>query len=339
MLAYALRRTALTVPLLLGVVALAFLLTSAVPGDPVVFIMGDGAADPGTYTTLRERFGLDRPVSQRFLAYVRELGRGNLGYSLTQGRPVADAIAERLPATLLLAGAGAAVASLSGVLVGVVLAVLSRGAPRAERGVFLLVLAGTGLPPFVLGLVLILALSLWLGLLPSHGMTSPRGPGQGPGVAAHLVLPALTLGLQPLAAVARVTRARILEILPEAYIRTARAKGLPASAVVLRHALRNALPAPVALLALTAGHWAGGVVITETIFAWPGLGRLVVEATWARDYPLLVGTVLVATVAVVLANLAADLAVAALDPRVRYGHGSPGRRPYGRKPADRKSVV
>lgn len=319
MLVYALRRMLLVLPLLLGVAGLNFLLVSLTPGDPVFFLLGQGeGADPELAARLREHLGLDRPFPERFLTYLGGLLQGNLGHSLTQGRPVAGAIAERLPATLILAGAALGIAAGVGIPLGVYLARLSLEHPRAERGLFLLVLS-TNQPPFLMGLLLILAFSLGLGLLPSQGMASVRGGGGLSNLLTHLVLPALTLGLQPLVALARVTRARMLEVLQEDYVRTARAKGLPERVVVYKHAFRNVLPAPLTLLALSMGHWAGGAAVTETVFAWPGLGRLGVEATLARDYPLLVGTLLVATLGVVLANLVADLGLSLLDPRVRYG--------------------
>lgn len=320
MLAYALRRFLIALPLLLGVAALNFVLINLAPGDPVLYLLGEGeGADPGLAARLRAELGLDRPLPERFLLYLKGLLQGHLGYSLAQGRPVAEAIAERLPATLLLAASALAVAAGLGIPLGVYLAQLSLQKPRMEQGFFFLVLLATNLPPFVLGLLLILVFSLWLGFFPSQGIGSVRGGGGFGELLAHLALPALTLGLQPLASLARVTRARVVEVLQEEFVRAARAKGLPERAVLYKHALRNAFPAPLSLLALSAGHWAGGAAVTETVFAWPGLGRLGVEATLARDYPLLVGSLLVATLGVILANLVADLALALLDPRVRYG--------------------
>jgi peptide/nickel transport system permease protein len=171
-------------------------------------------------------------------------------------------------------------------------------------------------PPFVGGLALILLFAVALGVLPSQGMISARGGGA-PDVLAHLALPALTLALQPTFGVARVTRARLLELWQEEHVRTARAAGVPEWRILWRHLLRAALTTPVTLLALTAAHWAGGAVLTETVFAWPGIGRLAVDATLARDYPLVLGVVLVGALLVVGANLAADLALSALDPRTR----------------------
>ena len=318
---YVLRRLLLSGGLLLAVASVGFLLLCLAPGDPVLSMFPD-TSDPRQYAELRARFGLDRPLSERFAVYLGELFHGNLGQSLAQGRPVAEIILQRLPASLLLASAALLVA-LAGIPLGVILAHCALHAPRAERGGFLLLLVSTGLPPFLLGLLLILLFSVQLSLLPSHGMNSVRDVAEGwpryRDVLSHLVLPAIALGIQPLAALARVTRTRILDVMPQDFIRTARAKGLSERVVLLRHALRNSLATPITLLALAGGHWIGGAVVTETVFAWPGLGRLAVDAMLARDYPLILGILLLGAWVVVLANLLADVFAAVLDPRVHYG--------------------
>lgn len=322
MLVYTLRRILLIVPLLIGVAALNFTLVSLAPGDAAVALLADGG-DRAQLEELRVRFGLDRPLLERFGAYLGTLARGNLGLSLAQGRPVAEAILERLPATLMLAGAALAIAALLGVPLGLWLARQSLERPSLERVAFLGVLVGTGLPPFLVGQLFILVFALSLGVLPTNGMNSVRDTPEGFGRVLdtlwHLVLPALTLGLQPLAALARITRAQALEVMNQEFVLAARAKGLSERALTWKHVLRNALPAPLTLLALSSGHWLGGAVVTETVFAWPGLGRLAVESVLTRDYALAVGVILVGAIGVILANMLADLAVAALDPRVRYG--------------------
>ena len=311
----------LTGILLLALAATGFLALTLLPGDPVLYLFPE-TADSSQYAELRARFGLDRPPSERLFVYMRELAQGNLGRSLSQGRPVAEAIAERMPATLLLA-MGALAIALAGIPLGVLLAHLAKRKPRTERSGFLLLLMSTGMPPFLFGLLLILVFSIWPGLFPSQGMTSIRGSVLGVtrplDILSHLLLPAMTLGVQPLAALTRVTRARMLEVLDQDYIRSARAKGLGERAVLLRHALKNALPTPITLLALAGGHWVGGAIVTETVFAWPGLGRLAVEAVLARDYPLILGILMLSAAVIVLANLAADLLSSSLDPRVRRG--------------------
>lgn len=313
------RRLALALPLVIGVVAVNFTFLSLAPGDPVVLLFGEGGSpDEATLRDLRQRLALDRPAPVRFAAYLSELARGRLGQSISQGRPVVDAIAERLPATLLLAVAALVVATLGGLALGVALARLTHAAPRGERIAFLLLLLGGNLPPLVAGLALIIVFALGLGLAPSQGMTSARGGGQ-LDVLSHLALPALTLALQPMFGVARVTRARMLEVWERDHVRTARASGVGEWRIWWRHVLPNALSAPVTVLALSAAHWAGGAVLTESVFAWPGIGRLAVDATLARDHPVVLGVILTATLLVVGANLAADLLLRLLDPRVRHG--------------------
>lgn len=321
MLLFIARRVALSSLVLAAVVVLGFALLNLLPGDPILHLLPD-AADARQYAELRQRFGLDRSFVERFTTYLSEIARGNLGYSLSQQRPVAEAIIQRIPATLTLAAAALLVA-LAGPLIGLLLGALAARHTKLERASFLLLLLLTGLPPFLTGLVLILFFSLQLGVFPSQGMLSLREVDEGfsrlTDILAHVALPAITLGIQPLATLARVTKARVSEILAQDFIRTVRAAGLGDAAILLRHVLKNALPAPIALLGASAGHWIGGAVITETLFAWPGVGRLAVEAVLARDYALLLGTMQVAAVAIALANLAAELSIAALDPRVRHG--------------------
>jgi peptide/nickel transport system permease protein len=308
------RRLALALPLLIGVAALNFTLLSFVPGDPVTLFFGEGGSpDAATLAALRERFALNRPFPERFVAYLAELSRGHLGQSIAQGRSVVDAIAERLPATLLLAAAALVLATILGVGLGLLLARLAWRAPRVERTAFLALLLGGTQPPFVAGLALIVVFAIALGILPSQGMTAAR-TGDWTDVGLHLVLPALTLALQPMLGVARVTRARLIDIWQRDHVRAARARGISEWRILWRHVLRNALTAPVTLLALTAAHWAGGTVLTESVFAWPGIGRLAVDATLSRDYPLVLGVILTGTMLVVIANLAADMILAALDP-------------------------
>ncbi|MGI8497966.1 MAG: ABC transporter permease [Gemmatimonadaceae bacterium] len=313
------RRLVLAVPLVIGVAALNFTLVSLAPGDPVILLFGEGGApDAETLIALRSRLALDRPIAERLLAYFGELARGHLGQSILEKRSVVGSIAERLPATLLLASAALVLAAILGIGLGVLLARLAQRAPRLERGAFLALLLGGNQPPFVAGIVLIVVFALVLGVLPSQGMTSAR-EGGGLDTLAHLVLPALTLALQPMFAVARVTRARLLDVLRRDHVRTARAAGIPEWRILWRHVLPNALTAPITLLALSAAHWVGGAVLTESVFAWPGIGRLAVDAMLARDYPLILGVILTGTLLVVVANLSADLLLASLDPRVRRG--------------------
>ena len=288
----------------LGASTLVFLLIHLVPGDPVEVMLGEGAS-PADRGALRTLLGLDRPLGAQYLEFLAGLARGDLGVSLESGRPVADLIGERLGPTLELAAAALALAVVIALPLGV-LAATHRGGPvdGAAMGFSLL---GAGIPNFWLGPMLILVFSLWLGWTPVSGREG----------AASLVLPALTLGTGLAAVLARMVRASVLEVLGEDYIRTARAKGLTPRAVLWRHALRNAWLPILTLVGLQLGALLGGAVITETIFAWPGVGSLLVESIQRRDYPVVQGTVLVISLIYVGVNTLTDLAYAWIDPRVR----------------------
>jgi peptide/nickel transport system permease protein len=298
-----LRRLLLAVPVLLGVVFLVMLTVELIPGDAVALMLGEHAT-PEAVARLRGYLGLDRPLLVRYVEYLGRVARGDLGTSIQQSRPVLDEIADAWPATLRLTVAALLIAAPVGVAAGVVSAV--RPNSLFDAAARLGALFGLSMPVFWIGLVLIVAFSLWLPWLPAGGT----------GSAAHLVLPAVTLALPSIAMVARLARSSVLEVLREDYVRTARAKGAPERRVVLRHALRNAAIPIVTLLGLQAGQLLGGAVLTETVFAWPGLGRLMVKAIFARDYILLQGAVLVFASAFVVVNLLVDLSYALLDPRL-----------------------
>jgi len=290
----------------LGVSTLVFLLLHLVPGDPVEALLGESAR-PADRAALRAALGLDQPLWEQYGRYLSGLMRLDLGESFQEQRPVAAILAERLPATLLLAAAALLLALLLAIPLGV-LAARHRGGPidGAAMGFSLL---GISLPNFWLGPLLILVFSLWLGWTPVSGLDGP----------ASLVLPAVTLGTALAAILARMVRASVLEVLGEDYIRTARAKGLSEAAVLRRHALRNAWLPVLTLIGLQLGSVLGGAVITETVFAWPGIGSLLVEAIQARDYPVVQGCVLLISVLYVLVNTLTDLAAARADPRIRLG--------------------
>ncbi|HLY36993.1 MAG TPA: ABC transporter permease [Candidatus Binatia bacterium] len=300
------RRLLLLVPTLVGVATLVFAFLHLVPGDPVEIMLGESAA-PADVATLRHELGLDRPLA---VEYVRFLGRaacGDLGRSIAYRMPVTRVIASRYPATLELAAAAFLIALVAGVPLGVAAGVAPGSAvDRIARGASLL---GACLPTVWLGPLLVLLFAIRLGWLPVSGR----------GTFANLVLPATTLGLGMAAVLIRLTRATMLSALRAAHVRTARAKGVPEWRVVLVHALRNAA-APIATVAgLQAGALLAGTVITETIFAWPGLGRLVIQAIDARDYPLVQGCVLVIGASYVAVNTLTDVAHRLLDPRLRDG--------------------
>jgi peptide/nickel transport system permease protein len=287
-----------------GVCTLVFLLIHLVPGDPVEAMLGESAR-PADRTALRQALGLDRPLGEQYLAYLGRLVRLDLGQSFQFQRPVADLLAERIPPTLELAGTALALALLLAVPLGV-LAARNRGA-ALDSGAMSFSLIGISIPNFWLGPVLILVFSLWLGWTPVSGRDAP----------ASLILPAITLGTGLAAVLARMVRSSVLEVLGEDYIRTARAKGLSDAAVMWRHALRNAWLPVLTLVGLQLGGLLGGAVITETVFAWPGVGSLLVEAIQNRDYPVVQACVLLVSLAYVLVNTLTDLVYVWVDPRIR----------------------
>lgn len=305
---------------LLAVVVINFLLIHAAPGDPASVIAGQsGAADERFVQQLRAQFGLDRPLPEQLRLYVSGVLRGDLGVSHRQQRTVAGLIGERLPATLLLTGTAFVFALAAGVALGA--AAARRAGGLADGLITVLALAFYATPIFWVGLMLVLVFSVWLEWLPGFGMATVgadlTGLAAAADVARHLVLPALTLGLFYTAVYARLTRASVLEVAGQDFVRTARAKGVPEGRILRRHVLRNAL-LPVATFAgIQAGQLVGGSILVETVFAWPGVGRLAFDALLARDYQLLLGVFLCTSVLVLVFNLLTDLLYLAIDPRVR----------------------
>jgi peptide/nickel transport system permease protein/oligopeptide transport system permease protein len=302
-LTFVIRRLLLAVPVLLGVVFVVMLTVEMIPGDAVQLMLGEHAT-PEAVAKLRDYLGLDKPLLVRYVDYVKRLLTGDLGRSIQQNRPVVDELADAWPATLELTIASLVIAAAVGVAAGIVSAAWPNSFFDAVARIGSLF--GLSMPVFWTGLVLIVIFALWLPWLPVGGVGSP----------AHLVLPAVTLSLPSVAMVSRMTRGSMLEVLREDYVRTARAKGVAERFVVAKHALRNAAIPILTLLGLQAGQLMGGAVLTETVFAWPGLGRLMVKAIFARDYVLLQGAVLLFALAFVVINLAVDLAYGALDPRI-----------------------
>ena len=302
------------VPILFGLSVLSFTLLAMVPGDPVTAMLGLEAS-PEAIATLRAKFALDQPLPVRFLAWFGNLLQGDLGRSIQTGRPVLEMVVTALGPTLLLAGA-ALLVSLAIALPAGIVAATRRNRP-ADFAVSLVALCGLSLPSFWLGILLILGLSIAWPVFPASGYAPLLAD---PWAALrHLVLPAATLGVALAGASMRMTRSAMLEVLPADFIRTAHAKGLGPRRVVWRHALRNALIPIVTLVDIQLGQLLGGVVVTETVFAWPGIGKLVVDAIFARDYPVVQGAILVTATLFVLLNLATDLICVALDPRQRGG--------------------
>jgi ABC-type dipeptide/oligopeptide/nickel transport system permease component len=304
MLRHLLHRLLLTLPALWLVLTLVFLMIHIVPGDPVEQMLGEGAA-PGEITQLRQALGLDQPLLTQYAHYLAHLARGDLGQSFKFQAPVRRVIFERYPATLALAFLALCVSASIAIPAGI-LAAYRRG-HGADRAVGLFTLFGLAVPNFALGPVLILVFSIELGLLPVSGRGGPP----------YYVLPAATLGAALAAILTRMVRGSMLEELSSDYVRTARAKGLAMSAVLFRHAFRNALIPIITILGLQFGTLLAGTIVTETIFSWPGIGRLTVQAISARDYPLLQGCILVIAVSYVLVNLLTDVLYVLIDPRVR----------------------
>jgi peptide/nickel transport system permease protein len=312
---FLLRRLLLAVPTVFGVVLAVFLLIRLVPGDVVTQLIGlEASISPQRVGELRRLFGLDRSFPVQLADYMAGVVRGDLGKSLRTGRPVGPELARRFPITIQLAGMGVAIALLIGVPAGVLAAVR-----RGRAGDYLVtgfVLVGLSVPSFWLAVLLILLFALRLGWLPPTGYVA-----LGEGVRAnlqHLLLPALSLGLVLAAAVTRIVRSSLLEVLGRHYIRTARAKGLAESGVILRHALRNALIPVVTVVGLQFGTLLGGTVIIEQIFGLPGIGRYALEGINLRDYPVIQGAVLAIALSFVLVNLLVDACYGFIDPRIRY---------------------
>lgn len=303
---YVARRLLMAVPLLLAVTGLTFLLLHALPGDPVLAMAGE-RFDESAVASLREQLGLDKPLGERYLNYMAGLVRGDLGRSFANKRPVAGMILERFPRTLLLAGAAMLFACLFGVGAGVISA--AKPGSVADKVSMTSTFVAVSLPVFWLGLILIFLISVKLKLLPpsGYGGLDPR----------YLILPAITLGAGSAGIIARITRSSMLEAVSEDYIVAARAKGMGEARVMLKHALRNALVPVVTVIGADFGSYLSGAVLTESIFGWPGIGRLTLEAILKRDLPVIEGSVLFMAIVFVIVNLAVDLSYAVIDPRVR----------------------
>ncbi|PYM50359.1 MAG: glutathione ABC transporter permease GsiC [Candidatus Rokuibacteriota bacterium] len=312
---YLARRLLLLVPVLAGVSVVIFMVLHLSPGDPVEIMLGSQATQEDR-ARLRAELGLDQPLHVQYGRWLGHVARGDLGRSLWMKRPVLDEVLGRFKATLVLTGTALLLSSLAGVALGVASA--TRPNSVLDRLSAVASLFGASMPTFWLGIVLMVIFALWLGWLPASGMYAAYGGGDLRDLLAHLVLPAVTLAAASVTIIARLTRATMLETLGQDYIRTARAKGVVERAVVLRHGLKNALIPIVTVVGVQAGYLLGGAVLTETVFAWPGVGTLMVQGILARDFPLVQGCVLVVALSFVLVNLAVDLLYAWLDPRIRY---------------------
>ncbi|MDQ2785364.1 MAG: ABC transporter permease [Chloroflexota bacterium] len=306
MYAFIARRLLATIPVLLGVSLAVFLMLQLVPGDPAELMLSEFQTTPDQIARLRTQLHLNDPLPVQFGRFIWNASHGDLGYSVRSKRPVAAEIRDNLPSTLELAVAGLLIAALIGTVLGVLAAI--RQHTWLDASSMFLALAGVSMPSFWLGFLIIFVFSLHIRLFPATGGGDLR----------HLVMPATTLGLGAAAIIARLTRSSMLEVLKQEYMTTARAKGLPERRVVLAHGLRNALIPVVTIFGLQFGQLLAGTVIIETVFGRPGIGRLIVDAILAKDFPMVQGIVLLIATSYVIVNLIVDIIYGFLDPRIRY---------------------
>jgi peptide/nickel transport system permease protein len=316
MIAYTVRRLAHMIPLLFGISIVLFAVIQAAPGGPEAALFESGRfIDPAVIDAYRERLGVDQPVHIQYLRWVSAAVSGDLGTSFSTTRPVTEMIFERLPATLELMGAAFVVAALAAILLGIVSAVHQYSwIDHLGTGISFV---GIAMPVFWFALILQLVFSVFLGWLPIAGTETVGASSLGDHLL-HLILPTVVLSFNYVAGWSRYLRSSLLNVLRTDYVRTARAKGLPERRVVGVHALRNALIPLLSIMALNLSSLFSGAVITETVFAWPGIGRMFVQAMFARDYPLLMGILMLGSFMVIVFNLVADLLYGFLDPRIRY---------------------
>ena len=302
---YILKRLILFFPVIFGVVTLVFFLIHLMPGDPVEVMLGETALSSEKEDLIKS-LGLDKGIGEQYLIFLKNAGKGDLGKSVHTKRPVLETVIERYPATLELTIAALIIAILISIPAGIISAVKKDS--FVDRGFMLFALLGVSIPNFWLGPLLIILFSIQLGWLPVAGRES----------IYHLILPAITLGMGMSAILSRMTRASMLEVLNKEYIITARAKGLSSAVVIMKHAFRNALIPVVTVIGLQFGALLAGAVITETIFSWPGIGRLMIQGIYTRDYPLVQGCILIIALSYVLINLITDILYSYIDPRIKY---------------------
>ncbi|MDI6894721.1 MAG: ABC transporter permease [Bacillota bacterium] len=301
---YVLRRILLMVPVVLGVTLVVFCIIHVAPGDPVLLLVGE-RAPPEVYERVRRAWGLDQPLPVQYLTFLANAARGELGTSILLRRPVGDLLLTAVPVTLELGFSAIALSVLAGVVAGVISA--ARAGSAADQATMVGALLGVSVPEFWLGQLLMLAFAVRLKWLPVSGY----------GGIGHLILPMVALGAAGAAVIARTTRSSMLDVVRQDFVRTARAKGLAERVVIYKHALRNAMLPVTTLVGLQVGYMLAGSVVLEEVFSRPGMGRLMVKAILARDYPVVQGCLLVLAVSVAVANLVADLCYVLLDPRIR----------------------
>ncbi|MGI6749187.1 MAG: ABC transporter permease [Atribacter sp.] len=330
---YILKRLLLLIPVLIGVSILIFVIVRLTPGDPARILAGEHATEEYVQAT-RERWGLDKPMYVQYYIWFKSLLRGDLGRSITTHSPVVEEIFNRFPATLELSLFAMFLAIVIGILAGIISAI--RQYHFFDYFSMTVALFGISMPVFWLGLMLMFVFGLWLDILPISGRINVMIPLQNitglyvldsiltlnfqalGSSLLHLILPSIALGTIPMAMIARITRSSMLEIIRQDFIRTERAKGLPERMVIFKHALKNALIPIITVIGMEFGLLLGGAILTETVFAWPGLGRYTVDAVYARDYPAIQGSVLFIAFIFVLVNLITDVLYAYINPRIRY---------------------
>lgn len=311
MASHILRRLIILPIVLAGVLLATFSIIHLTPGDPATLVAGEHASEE-VVDQIRRDLGLLEPVHVQFTQYAGGVLQGDLGDSYLTRRPVASEISRTLPNTLELVVLASIISMVPGILLGTIAAL--RPGTIFDKATMVGALGGLSIPSFVSGLLLIWIFALGLGWLPTSGRAGPALVG---GNWQHAILPALALGLGPMGSLARVTRSAMLEVMPEDYVRTARAKGLAERRVLLKHALKNALLPTITLMGLQMGYYLGGSVVVESVFGWPGMGRLSVQAILNQDFPLVQGTIMAFAVGYVVINLIVDLAYSAIDPRLR----------------------
>ncbi len=314
MAAYIAKRLLALIPVLFGLSIIVFLIMALIPGDPATAILGSYAT-PENVARLNRELGLDKPLPQQYLIWLGNLLQGDFGRSFILNRPVLDEVLERFGATLILAGTSLVLCSIFGLLAGIVSAVRQFG--WTDRIVTFFVLIGISMPSFWLGLLLILLFAVEWRLLPASGMFAIYGGGDLPDLIRHLTLPAITLAVVATGVIARLTRASMLEVLRQDYVRTARAKGVDERSVIFKHAFKAALVSVIPVIGIQAGFVLGGAVYIETVFQWPGIGAMLVNAISTRDILLVQGGVLVVAASYVLFNLVADVVQTMIDPRLK----------------------
>jgi peptide/nickel transport system permease protein len=316
---YLVKRVVASIALLLVAMTMNFALIHMAPGDPVTFLIGSNAPASEEYIrSLREYYGLDKPIPVQYFLYLSSIFQGNFGYSFAQNRPVLDVVLERVPATVLLMGTSLIFACIFAVILGVFAA--RRPHSLVDSVISMVSLTGVSLDVSWFGLVLLLVFSVWLGLVPTSGISSLRGGQTGLSlvfdILHHLILPAVAVGAWFLATMTHLVRSKMMQELNENYIVTARAQGLRENDVVYKHALPNSLLPLLTMIGMNASLLLSGAIIAETVFGWPGMGRLFYDGVMARDYPVVMGCLIAASAMVVLSNFITDLVYTIVDPRV-----------------------